>query len=105
MTHRKPAIVKSTFFKSEHQIEITLQDVIFCSAVTEEKPEVITELMNKPYIRRQLERIDPAALEMDLSENDIEFPDTHESRLHTLLWISCDNIGEEYKHAASMYNL
>lgn len=97
MTQSKPTYIKSTWFKSEHQIEITLQDVILCNSVPNEKPEVITELMNKPYIRRQLERIDPAALEMDLSENDIEYPDTHESRLHTLLWISCDNIGEEIK--------
>ena len=58
----------------------------------------IAELRKVPYIKRQLDALDPDALRAELSEygawDDDELADL-ESCLDRILWLACGNIVEE----------
>jgi len=58
----------------------------------------IEELIDVPYIRAQLDTVDPGKLIEDLGEygawDDDELED-HEQNLRRLLWLACGDITEE----------
>jgi len=63
----------------------------------------IAALRAVPYIRRQLARIDPAALRAELREFgawDTEELADHSANIARILWIACGDIAEEHASRA-----
>ena len=78
------------------ELEIDADDAESCSH-SGDCEEDIEALMYKPYIKNQLEKLDPKVVKRELKEygawNDDELND-HEMNLVRLLWIACGDIAE-----------
>lgn len=80
-------------------LNITLKDAQSASHAGRCDDDV-AHLRTKPYIRRQLAKLDPQDLAYELHEygawDEDQLAD-HEANLDRILWIACGNISEEYK--------
>jgi hypothetical protein len=79
-----------------NDLRITRSDANFCSQSGDCESMVI-QVMNKPYIKRQLQTLDPAKLAKELKEYgtwDFEELQNHEQNLIRWVWLSCSDIVE-----------
>jgi hypothetical protein len=79
-----------------NDLKITRADANFCSQSGDCEPMVL-QVMNKPYIKRQLQTLDPAKLAKELKEYgawDFEQLQNHKQNLIRWVWISCADISE-----------
>jgi len=79
------------------EIEILKKDAESASHSGDCEEDVI-ELMEKPYIKIQLDKIDPVTLKTELKEYgawDTKELSDHEENKKRILWIACGDIVEE----------
>ena len=79
------------------EIELFMHDAEKGSHSGDCESDVI-ELMNEPYIKEQLDKIDPVALKTELRDYgtwDDEELSNHEDNKMRVLWIACGDIVEE----------
>jgi len=79
-----------------NDLKITKQDAKNCSHSGSCDLDV-SELMKKPYIKKQLAKLEPIQLAKELNEygawDETELKD-HQKNLERWLWISCGDISE-----------
>lgn len=84
-----------------NDLRLTRRDAEKCSASGECEPAVI-EVMQKPYVKKQLKELNPEKLAKELKEYgawDEEELKDHDQNLVRWVWISAGDIREKaYKH-------
>ena len=86
------------WFSGNYGIELELnKDDAESGSHSGDCEEDIKELMNKPYIKAQLDKLDPEELKRELKEygawDENELTD-HEDNLMRILWIACGDISD-----------
>ena len=84
------------------ELELTLEDVEYGSQQGQ-CDEYVKDLSEVPYIKEQLDKIDPELLSDELREygawDEIERAD-HAQNIQRILWLACSDIREEAAQAA-----
>ena len=84
------------------ELELTLEDAEYGSQQGQ-CDEYVKDLSEVPYIKEQLDKIDPELLSDELREygawDEIERAD-HAQNIQRILWLACSDIREEAAQAA-----